>query len=549
MAFNKINSNTDKFTYLDGQSTVLRTIDTNEINIHGVNVITKTPTKGDVLCITRKRNSSDVLLGPENQDIVWIKGMTIDYMSFPSTLYEPIGIVYKVRGRIAYVKYRYDISTQFSNVYRLTTNLKTTTTGTYNVDISLALQYVDSTGMYRTKQIYKLSNKSISITGTFGVALSKLADSLNNIFVTGNGMNEIAEYRGKVSVSAEYKEGFLNDSGLNINDEEVDSGGRIIVNVAFDDKIFNTISCTKVSCNGTINKTGTSGEGNTIATMDISFIDNISDNDKVKLNNDKIYEFSEYNGTPINSGNFKIMYNDYYENGVTPSQTVYDTDKNIVNYVSFISSDYCSNIRDKYKTYENYVKSKMPCYPAPLAGGILNGIDNGKELTKRLVNTKYKTSSLDNSSKPIYDTPYLAAKKCYDINCNHPQLSTGCWFLPTISDMIDLMWDVECNDDNIYTDILSTVIFKLNNTYDSSSILTHGYNFSPMQINDYNPNSIVKNTITCVKAPAEDGGINMNIYAYSDINGINTVNPYLKKINTTPLTNMLVVTPITKIDF
>ena len=69
------------------QSTVLHTTESNDVNINGVNVITATPTKGDVLCITRKM-SNGLLLGPDKQDIVWVKGMTINFAEFPDDMFK-----------------------------------------------------------------------------------------------------------------------------------------------------------------------------------------------------------------------------------------------------------------------------------------------------------------------------------------------------------------------------------------------------------------------------------------------------------------------------
>ena len=143
MAFNIVQTQqeADKFTYKKNQSTVLYTIDTKNISIHGCNIITKTPTAGDVLCVTQryKQNSDSsgwTLLPPQSQDIVWVKGDTVNMDVWPTETIgdikirsiEPVGICYKVRDRKAYVLYGKEVEDpdeiQLAKAYRFKADVK-----------------------------------------------------------------------------------------------------------------------------------------------------------------------------------------------------------------------------------------------------------------------------------------------------------------------------------------------------------------------------------------------------------------------------------------
>ena len=158
MAFNIVQTQqeADKFTYKKNQSTVLYTIDTKNINIHGCNVITKTPTAGDVLCVTQryKQNSDSsgwTLLPPQSQDIVWVKGDTVNMDVWPTETIgdikirsiEPVGICYKVRDRKAYVLYGQEVyvpngeNMALTKAYRFKADIKAIPSTTAKVHIKV----------------------------------------------------------------------------------------------------------------------------------------------------------------------------------------------------------------------------------------------------------------------------------------------------------------------------------------------------------------------------------------------------------------------------
>ena len=92
---------TKKFT--TDQSTIVQIDDLNMSMRHGVNVIVKTPTVGDILCVTRYKNESGNILGPDKQEIVWVKGLTFNGAEFTTEL-DPVGICFAVYGKKAYVR-------------------------------------------------------------------------------------------------------------------------------------------------------------------------------------------------------------------------------------------------------------------------------------------------------------------------------------------------------------------------------------------------------------------------------------------------------------
>lgn len=520
MAFNKINNSTDAFTYLTNQSTILRAADSNEITVHGVNVITKTPSKGDVLCITRKTDTTGKLLGPDKQDIVWMKGETINYKLFPASLYEPVGIVYKVRGKCAYIKYGYEATGQsFSNIYRFAYGVPAVYgTKRFNVDISVTQYYVNN-GV-KNHKIYYLSNKTLTFSGT-ATALTNVAKQLNNIFK--NNTSEVTYSSGNIELSAEYIPKLATPEGTDTNITEADGNG-LYINIKHDDSQLSTDSI--------VLSITDSNSGNPVGTVNTSFANNITGEDSVKLYNDNKYSLTDYIDY-IQKGNFKETYKYYYDGGVVPSSTASDT-TDIVNYTSFINSKYCYDLRTKYETYDNYIKSRMPRYPAPV--NTITGVDNGKKLTQIFANTTYVDVS--GNKQQIYE----AVNYCNSINCNHVKLSTGCWYIPTVSDMIDIMWDVETDDNGKYIDMLSTVILKLNNNISDGE---GGFKFTPMQFENYVQHGSIER-LTCVKST------NNNVYVYSNYNGISTTTPYNKRADlhiVSAIGPRIFTTPITKIEF
>lgn len=107
MAINKVNNETEEknFKFLQNQSTIIRTVFTNKIIFNGVNVIVEKPKVGDVMCVTRYKDTSDTLLGADKQKIIWIDGLSIVPNQLSSE-FEPIGICVAINGNKAIVKHK-----------------------------------------------------------------------------------------------------------------------------------------------------------------------------------------------------------------------------------------------------------------------------------------------------------------------------------------------------------------------------------------------------------------------------------------------------------
>ena len=109
MAINSVNTINDaqNFVYLEDQSTILRVNETDDIKLKGINVIINKPKKGDVMCVTRYRDTGGNLLSANEQKIVWIDGLSINQKQLCEEL-ETVGICVAINGNKAIVKYKTD---------------------------------------------------------------------------------------------------------------------------------------------------------------------------------------------------------------------------------------------------------------------------------------------------------------------------------------------------------------------------------------------------------------------------------------------------------
>ena len=80
MAIIKVNniSEENSVRFLTNQSSILHRTDVNSITTNGVNVIADKPKKGDVMCVTRYTDESGSLLPADDQEVVWIDGLSIN---------------------------------------------------------------------------------------------------------------------------------------------------------------------------------------------------------------------------------------------------------------------------------------------------------------------------------------------------------------------------------------------------------------------------------------------------------------------------------------
>ena len=75
MAIKSVNtiSEENNVKFAKNQSSILHTLDTNNVTVNGVNVKVKRPKKGDVLCVN-------------NGQVIWIDGLSINPTRLPPGL-------------------------------------------------------------------------------------------------------------------------------------------------------------------------------------------------------------------------------------------------------------------------------------------------------------------------------------------------------------------------------------------------------------------------------------------------------------------------------
>ena len=118
MSINKVNTTVEEqsFKFLTNQSSILHTVETNNITVNGVNVIVEKPKRGDVMCITHYERDG-VLLDADKQKVVWIDGLSINPKQL-SQEYEPVGICLVVKGNKVIVRYREEKSLYWADTQR-----------------------------------------------------------------------------------------------------------------------------------------------------------------------------------------------------------------------------------------------------------------------------------------------------------------------------------------------------------------------------------------------------------------------------------------------
>ena len=120
-------------------------------------------------------------------------------------------------------------------------------------------------------------------------------------------------------------------------------------------------------------------------------------------------------------------YMEVYANNTTnkPTSMVRDATDIAVGRGTFNTNDFMADMRTKYGTYENYVKSMMIINPYPR--GILDG-STGLANTLALADVTY--TAKDGTTK----YKYPAIRYCNQVAYNNADLAQGNWYLPSISE-------------------------------------------------------------------------------------------------------------------
>lgn len=432
MAFNIVQTQqeADNFTYKKNQSTVLYTIDTKNISIHGCNVITKTPTAGDVLCVTQryKQNSDSsgwTLLPPQSQDIVWVKGDTVNMDVWPTETIgdikirsiEPVGICYKVRDRKAYVLYGKEVGDldeiALAKAYRFKANIRA----------------IPSTNVPVHIKVDDVFDKTFSVLG---------ATNLRQFCI--NMQTALANIGGKVS--CQYIGPHEYDP-LDTNGFYTGNDGIMVLNVKQDN-----IPNITMSIHGTdINVDG------------YTCYDVYTDITKIANASESFYKNNGSRGG--NTSNFDLFYEYVKTSGRTlsarPSSPI---DTNIPINESTWNTANAKIYRDAYGSYKKYVESCMMNLNWGISGATLN---EGHKHTQMLAKARYIDPN-DGEVKPLYLAPYL----CNNVSINAIGLEAGRWWMPSIGELSELFsGTIESNNIDMINSMSRKLGFREIYPYDS----------------------------------------------------------------------------------
>lgn len=145
---------------------------------------------------------------------------------------------------------------------------------------------------------------------------------------------------------------------------------------------------------------------------------------------------------------------------------------------------YCKILKDTFASYDEYFDSMMVKYPCG-KGGVIAQFPSGKENTYKLADYTF-INNVTGEESPLYPAINYAAS----INVNTPKLGKGNWWLPSVAEMVQMMYDVTYGTSFWETnpDIVNHVIDKFNSsgreTWDMLSPLTHMWTSSKYSSNN-----------------------------------------------------------------
>ncbi len=404
MAINNVNTTSKEKSYkfLKNQSSILRTVSTNNITINGVNVIVAKPKVGDIMCVTRYKNNSDVLLPAEEQKVIWIDGLSIEPKQL-STEFEPVGICVVVNGDKAIVRYKEEFSANWIGARRY-----------------VIMNFNDIT-LTPSPITIKINNRN---KGQFpngtdtGSSLSKEQFVMMlNSWITNNSLTNY--------FSAQYENNSV---------------------------IINTLS--SVNTIELVTNSGVKVQLSDITNNHTEYISITQyGNNGFNYNTDKFD--LPYNPFICSAAAYDIL------NG---NNTNFDTTDNVqsinklVNKNSFETKSYCQFLRNNFVDYNDYLNSLTIKYPCG-AGSLSDNTKSGKDNTYKLANYTFINSNSE--QKPLYPAAYLAS----NINVNGPNLTTGNWWIPSLDEMTQILSNITYGTTSWTTkpDIVNSVIEKVNN--------------------------------------------------------------------------------------
>lgn len=422
----------DAYKFPTEQSTVLHVAENNNVTVNGVNVVTKTPAVGDLLCVTRNTDSSgNLLLDPSKQSIVWIKGDTFTQTFFPKDKIEAVGVVYKVQGRTASVLYREAAQMQYAAANRLFSKSPYMSDG-----VAHAVDIVSVKGTTTTKIASNVTYQCNSVSAFKDWLKTKLAsdDSYSVELYNTTGTIGDSIY---VNCRLDGKENKLYIRKTGTTTDQVPLTFKTCAELGLTPRIsaitpaYNTLVGNR--CNG--------------AAINLYSIDNT-----------KAY---------INYSTVKNTANR------APSTTItstIETDTFACSYNVFYNNSYCKLLRETYGDWETYLKSYMLKIPGtktcknnttPLyqANIVADDADRGAEFTSILADVTY--TAADGTATTLYP----AANWCNSIGANQTELIAGKWYIPSAAELADIFslveWTFSSSLLPVYSDILNNLYKKL----------------------------------------------------------------------------------------
>ena len=444
MAINRVKTTEEEqsFKFLSNQSSILRTVDTNNITVNGVNVIVDKPKRGDIMCIDF---DPEVMLVKK---VVWIDGLSINLKQL-SGHYEAIGICLSVKGNKAMVRYREERDMRWLAADYWVLESPKFIPGTTSRPVNVTINGVIS------------ENKFTYSFGEFDKKpLETFRDQLNTWFRANNHSDYIAQ---------------LEKNPLNSEQTQVVVYGE----------------STESSWKGTFG----------IGGLKFSSFRDTSQRSPLQcikgywLNNDffnhhtggccraKFYDYINANQVapagPMNS-----------IDSVPDSSAPWPLSKMGAKKEDFEHNSNCKFLRDHFANYDEYLESWMIKFPCG-AGGTITEFPCGKENTYILRHYTF----LDNITQTFPGTQaisdlYPAAAWAASITRNHPELeSMGVrWWLPSSAEMTEIMRDITYNTSfwKDKPDIINRVLEKLTSIPNSgwSMLDTNKYRWTSSQYNN-----------------------------------------------------------------
>lgn len=421
----------DAYTFPTEQSTVLHVAENNNVTVNGVNVVTKTPAVGDLLCITRNTDSNGYLLTCDNQSIVWIKGDTYTHTFFPKDKLEAVGVVYKVQGRTASVLYREAAEMQYAAANRLFSNSPYMSDG-----VAHAVDIVSVKGTKTTKLVSNVTYQCTSVSAFKDWLKTKLATD------------------DSYSVELYSTTGTIGDS-IYVNCRLDGAENNLYIRKAgtTTDQVPLTFK--------TGAELGVAPRSTGVSPIYVTYVGNRCNGANIRLYSiDSVYPYINYSIVKFAANR-------------TPSTTItstIETDTLPCTEYAFTSNKYCELLRETYGDWETYLKSYMlkipdkktcnnnttPQYQANI---VADDADRGAEFTSILAGATY--TDLSGTAKPLYP----AANWCNSIGVNQTELLAGKWHIPSAAELADIFSLVELSFSSsfvpVYSDILNNMYTKL----------------------------------------------------------------------------------------